>query len=211
STAPLSATITGSTTTGASPSSSRPSTTALIVGSSPSIPIFAASTPMSSATARIWSTIISRGTACTEVTPVVLCAVSATIAEVPCTPHAAKALRSAWIPAPPPESEPAIVIATGVRLSPVTRGRLARKRRALVAAAGIATDVAEKLEAGKRNRGVRSGQSALARDRIEVRRPSVHQLQHRGQLRLQAWPGSRFSFRDAGDPRPEERVEQVLT
>src|SRR3954471_7080956 len=42
-------------------------------------------------------------------TPVVFCAVSATIALVPKQPSAAKAFRSAWMPAPPPESEPAIV------------------------------------------------------------------------------------------------------
>jgi hypothetical protein len=42
------------------------------------------------------------------------------IAEVPCTPQRANALRSAWIPAPPPESEPAIVIATGMRVACAT-------------------------------------------------------------------------------------------
>src|SRR4051794_20874680 len=52
----------------------------------------------------------------------VFCAVSATIAEVPNTPQRANAFRSAWIPAPPPESEVAIVIATGMRRSvPMTR------------------------------------------------------------------------------------------
>ena len=35
-------------------------------------------------------------------------AVIAVIAVIPCTPHAANAFRSAWMPAPPPESEPAI-------------------------------------------------------------------------------------------------------
>ena len=49
------------------------------------------------------------GTSCTAVTPSVFCAVSATIALVPKQPAAANAFRSAWIPAPPPESEPAIV------------------------------------------------------------------------------------------------------
>src|SRR5690606_22597687 len=38
-------------------------------------------------------------------------AVSAAIADRPCTPWAANALRSAWMPAPPPESEPAMVSA----------------------------------------------------------------------------------------------------
>src|SRR5690606_20361074 len=44
-------------------------------------------------------------------TPRVCCAVSAVIAERPWTPWAAKVLRSAWMPAPPPESEPAMVSA----------------------------------------------------------------------------------------------------
>ena len=45
------------------------------------------------------------------------CAVMHVIALVPCTPSAAKVLRSAWMPAPPPLSDPAIVSATasGVR------------------------------------------------------------------------------------------------
>ncbi len=58
-----------------------------------------------------------RGRVSTEITSWVFCAVSATIAEVPCTPQRANAFRSAWIPAPPPESEVAIVIATGMRRS----------------------------------------------------------------------------------------------
>jgi hypothetical protein len=45
----------------------------------------------------------------------VFCAVIAVIAVVPCTPHRAKALRSAWIPAPPPESDPAMESTTGMR------------------------------------------------------------------------------------------------
>jgi hypothetical protein len=46
--------------------------------------------------------------------------VIAAIAEVPWTPQRANVLRSAWIPAPPPESEPAIVIATGMRRGSLT-------------------------------------------------------------------------------------------
>jgi hypothetical protein len=41
--------------------------------------------------------------------------VIAVTAEVPNTPKAWKVLRSAWMPAPPPESLPAIVRATGGR------------------------------------------------------------------------------------------------
>ena len=58
--APLSATITGSSTTGAPPTRSRASSTASIVSTVPSMPILTASTPMSSATARTCSTIASR-------------------------------------------------------------------------------------------------------------------------------------------------------
>src|SRR3954471_5683075 len=38
----------------------------------------------------------------------------AVMAVMPCTPAAANALRSAWMPAPPPESEPAIERTRGV-------------------------------------------------------------------------------------------------
>ena len=51
-----------------------------------------------------------------SVTSRVFCAVTAVMTDVPYTPYAAKVLRSAWMPAPPPESLPAMVIAraTGV-------------------------------------------------------------------------------------------------
>ena len=54
-------------------------------------------------------------------TPRVFCAVRATIADMPCAPHRAKAFRSAWIPAPPPESEDAIVSTRGTRVVPGAR------------------------------------------------------------------------------------------
>ena len=70
---------------------------------------------MSSATARTWATIISGGTGVDRARPRrVFCAVIAVIADVPWTPQRANAFRSAWIPAPPPESEPAIVSTTGI-------------------------------------------------------------------------------------------------
>src|SRR4029453_10428977 len=37
------------------------------------------------------------------------CTVTAVTADMPCTPWARNVLRSAWIPAPPPESDPAMV------------------------------------------------------------------------------------------------------
>jgi hypothetical protein len=51
----------------------------------------------------------SAGIASHETTPRVFCAVTAVIAVVPYTPWAANVFRSAWIPAPPPESLPAMV------------------------------------------------------------------------------------------------------
>ncbi len=120
SSAPDSATITGSSTTGTrppgcSPSSSSAWATASIVATDPSMPILTASTPMSCATARTWARIISGSIACTPVTPTVFWAVIAVIAVIPWTPQAANALRSAWIPAPPPESDPAIESTHGIR------------------------------------------------------------------------------------------------
>jgi len=60
----------------------------------------------------------------------VLCAVIAVIALVPWTPRLANAFRSACMPAPPPESEPAIVSAVGVTIDylPAARVRPAEGR-----------------------------------------------------------------------------------
>ncbi len=108
-TAPLSATITGSITTGACRRRiGERLDHRLDVAAVPSIPIFTASTPMSSATARTWATIIRGEIGSTISTPDVFCAVIAVIAVIPWTPTRANAFRSAWMPAPPPESEPAI-------------------------------------------------------------------------------------------------------
>ena len=49
-------------------------------------------------------------------TPMVFWAVIVVMAQVPNTPIAPKVLRSAWMPAPPPESDPAMVMARGTRL-----------------------------------------------------------------------------------------------
>ena len=80
------------------------------------MPILTASTPMSSATARTWATIVAGETCSTASTPTVLCAVIAVIAVIPWTPQRANAFRSAWMPAPPPESEPAIERTVGTRI-----------------------------------------------------------------------------------------------
>src|SRR5918994_6878599 len=101
---------------------------------------------------------IRGGTLWIDSTPTVLWAVSAVIAVIPCTPQRANAFRSAWIPAPPPESEPAIEIAVGIRRSPGTgpilgsgdRRRARRAQRgARVASRVIAGHVTEQFEAGQ--------------------------------------------------------------
>ena len=61
-------------------------------------------------------TIASGGTGVTPSTATVFCHVSAVIAVMPWTPQRANAFRSAWIPAPPPESEPAIDSTRGMRV-----------------------------------------------------------------------------------------------
>ena len=48
--------------------------------------------------------------------PSVFCAVMAVMADAPKTPNAVNVFRSAWMPAPPPESLPAIVSATFIQL-----------------------------------------------------------------------------------------------
>ena len=83
------------------------------MATSPSIPIFTASTPMSSTTARTCSITASGGSGYTALTPSVFWAVIAVIAVIPCAPQRAKAFRSAWMPAPPPESEPAMESSRG--------------------------------------------------------------------------------------------------
>ena len=74
--------------------------------------------PDVSHTASSWARTNPGGSSKTASTSRVFCAVSATIAVKPWTPAAANALRSAWIPAPPPESEPAIVMQRGTNALP---------------------------------------------------------------------------------------------
>ena len=79
---------------------------------------------MSSATARTCATITSGGIGWIAVTPTVFWAVIAVIAVIPWTPQAANAFRSAWMPAPPPESEPAIERTRGMRGARGSRWRV---------------------------------------------------------------------------------------
>ena len=74
-----------------------------------SIPVLTASTPMSLNTASICAAIKSKGTSWMEVTATVFWAVSAVSTLIPKPPSRVMVFRSAWMPAPPPESEPAMV------------------------------------------------------------------------------------------------------
>src|SRR5918993_34480 len=83
---------------------------------------------MSPATASICAVTMSADNIETSVTPCVFCAVTAVIALVPYTPSAANVLRSAWMPAPAPESLPAMV-----RTARIDRSRGRRASRGLLA------------------------------------------------------------------------------
>jgi hypothetical protein len=114
--APARDTITGSTTTRVMPSAWSREATVEMISRLTSMPSLAASTPMSVATASIWAATDSAGMTSTRVTPSVFWAVSAVIALVPWTQWNANVRRSAWMPAPPPLSEPAIVSAVATFL-----------------------------------------------------------------------------------------------
>ena len=152
----------------------------------------------------------SGGTGCTPVTPTVFCAVSAVIAVMPWTPQRAKALRSAWMPAPPPESEPAIERTAGGVLAHAGRvGRAAsprRSRRPDVAAAEAAADEAAELEVREVRehllRGLRVGGElgeapAAALDGVEeAAQPRLERDRRGGRRRPRA--GARAAARRAG-------------
>ena len=74
-----------------------------------SMPIFTASTARSVNTLSICCATNSGGRSKMPLTPTEFCAVTAVIADIPNTPNAENVLRSAWMPAPPPESDPAMV------------------------------------------------------------------------------------------------------
>ena len=76
-----------------------------------SIPLLAAAGGNSAYTASSCRRNIPGEQGSTAVTRRGFCAVRHVIALVPCTPKAANVFRSAWMPAPPPLSEPATVSA----------------------------------------------------------------------------------------------------
>ena len=110
---PLDDTSTGSTISwGSSPAAAIAATSSTIAAVA-SMPVFTARTSKSSST--VW-TCWRTNDGCIATTPrtsFVFCAVTAVRAQVPCTRWAAKVFRSAWTPAPPPESDPAMLSAVG--------------------------------------------------------------------------------------------------
>ena len=76
----------GSTTRLGSPTASTPSATAYTISALASIPVFAASTPMSDATASIWARTSDGDTVSNPDTPSVFCTVTAVTATSECTP-----------------------------------------------------------------------------------------------------------------------------
>lgn len=115
--APPLATITGSTTNRSTPCSPRALATDRTISAENSMPVFTASAPMSESTLRIWAPTASGSTGNTPWTPTEFWAVTAVRAELPWHPSRAKVLRSAWMPAPPPESDPATVSTRGGAVS----------------------------------------------------------------------------------------------
>ena len=110
---PLDDTRTGSTISWGSTPAAAIAATSRTIAAVASMPVFTARTSKSSRTV---STCWRTNAGCIVTTPrtsVVFCAVTAVRAHVPCTRCAAKVFRSAWTPAPPPESDPAMLSAVG--------------------------------------------------------------------------------------------------
>ena len=89
------------------------SATTEIFSAENSIPVFTAAGGNSPNTASICCLSILGETVSTPMTRRGFCAVRQAMALAPWTPSAAKVFKSAWMPAPPPLSEPAMVRATG--------------------------------------------------------------------------------------------------
>src|SRR3989442_6601281 len=109
--------ITGSSTIWCCPYALRRLATSAMIGAVESMPIFTASAPKSESTEWICVPMNSGGRLKTPWTPTEFWAVTAVITLIPKTRNAEKVLRSAWMPAPPPESEPAMVRAFGMLIT----------------------------------------------------------------------------------------------
>ncbi len=110
-----------------------------------SIPVLTTSAPMSSRTASIWPRRVSAGTVWKPRTPCVFCSVTAVMADAPYTPQAWKVLRSAWMPAPPPESDPAIVSTRGTYRTATKESQADAQVLFLLAGAPVRWDLLSKM------------------------------------------------------------------
>ena len=105
-------TATGSTTSGAGTAPTTSATTPTMPLEA-SIPVLTAWTGMSVRIEYSCSRTASGGRSQKFCTPTEFCAVTAVTTLIPCTPRACMVLRSAWMPAPPQESDPAMVSTHG--------------------------------------------------------------------------------------------------
>ena len=114
------------------------------------------------------------GTGVTPSTATVFCQVIAVIAVMPWTPQRANAFRSAWIPAPPPESEPAIDKhpRDPSRCASIAVKDRHRSSAADVGAAGAAPHQAQQLELGEPGQHVADLASRARHDRVRRRCPA---------------------------------------
>ena len=101
-------TITGSTTRLFTPYLITALATSCARGTEGTMPVLRLSVPMSSSTASSCARSISGLVSATFDTPLVFCAVRPVMAVVENTLNASQVFMSAWMPAPPPESDPAM-------------------------------------------------------------------------------------------------------
>src|SRR3954467_14153019 len=87
---------------------------------------------------------------------------------MPCTPQRANAFRSAWMPAPPPESEPAIERTAGGAIRVRLGGRILLARVSRVGAFAVCQGGA--LDAHRRALGRLPGDRGLLRRGVRRRR-----------------------------------------
>src|SRR5512134_4116915 len=88
-----------------------------MMGAVDSMPHLAASVPKSESTEVSCRATKAGGRFSTPWTPSEFWAVTAVITDMPNTRKAEKVFRSAWMPAPPPESDPAMVRARETRMA----------------------------------------------------------------------------------------------
>ena len=118
------------------------------------------------------------------------------IAVVPWTPQRANAFRSAWIPAPPPESEAAMVNATGMcrfdsHADKASDGRYAARAAPARCASTVRREsdaqIAPAPAAPARLRGARV-EPRCRRQRVGAVRSPLHQVEHAGSSGSSAGP-----------------------